>query len=178
MSATAPPQPPELATSERKIHTAEVDEGSGRRDIPGTRKDDRPVKVSNRAAGPSPGKEVGDDGGSSADEPEPLKNTVDGAGAKLTSRSNHAPDNRSGVEGARAGTDIIILLVRRAKILDASCGPVQDSDLDNARPNTCNSLADECGAGLRVNELARLYVGYHSLDHAYWDLHVVAKFHV
>ena len=113
-----------------------------------TREDNGPVQVADPAARPPLCSKVSDDGQSSADQPEPLEDTIHGTGAEDTSGSNNTPDDRSGEKDIGVGAGISILLIGGADTIDGTQCPVEYSNLDDARPRAGNGLGNECNTGL------------------------------
>lgn len=127
---------------------AQVDVHCSRRDPAGATEDKRPMQVTNAASREALGEEPCNDGKCSAEQPVPLQSRVDATGAKHSRRADDTPDNGCSVEntGTRAG--VAVGLVRLADTRDSAQSPVEDSDLDDAGPNTSDDLRRKSDTGL------------------------------
>lgn len=122
-------------------------EGRRRRQVAGAGEDERRGKVAGVGAGPGPGGEVDHDGGQGADEPEVEQAGVDLARAEDAAGADEAPDNASVEKDASLGAGVVGWLVSRADIFDGAEGPVHDGNFHQARPDCCDGLSHEHGAG-------------------------------
>lgn len=120
---------------------AQVDIHCSRRDPAGTAEDERPVQIPNAATREAFREEPGDDGKCSAEQPVPLERRVNATGAKDACWADNTPDHGCSVENTGTGAGVAVGLVRLADARDSAQSPVEDGDLDDARPNTSNDLS-------------------------------------
>ena len=137
---------------------ADVDVESGWGNPASAAKHEWGVDVAPQAARPLASCEVGDDRETCANEPVPLQDAVDLAGAEDTGWANGTPDNGGGVEdlGTRAGKGEFLFV--GADVGDVAESPVEDRDLDDGGPEHGDALSHEHGAGRDLHVMAHLEI--------------------
>ena len=134
---------------------SEIVERSSRRDVTAATEDEGSGEIAEIRAGKGASEEVEDDWCQCAGHPEPLEVGVDGARGEDALRTDETPDDGSVEEDATVGAIELVDLVLSANIRDgAAKGPFEDCNLDDASPESGDSLRHEHGTP--------------------WDLHVLA----